>query len=153
MMLYIAKPVIRFGGCGTLASCRFDLACLLRPLRCEDKRYSRQPCRTTALLHVSLVPLICFVLIMSPSTNNVRSRQTQPATRSRMSALFNTIRASIYGLLDRLLFSLLLIQFLHPGSVLLFTVICLAMAGHFQTVLAASDLSENKRTFLGLIFC
>ncbi|KIK06692.1 hypothetical protein K443DRAFT_247083 [Laccaria amethystina LaAM-08-1] len=61
---------------------------------------------------------------MSPSMNNVRSRQTQPAPRSRMSALFNTIRASIYG------------------SVLLFTVICLAMAGHFQTVLAASDLTR-----------
>jgi hypothetical protein len=30
---------------------------------------------------------------------------------------------------------------LSTGAVLLFTVICLAMAGHFQTVLAASDLS------------
>ncbi|TFK28718.1 hypothetical protein FA15DRAFT_477628 [Coprinopsis marcescibilis] len=48
-----------------------------------------------------------------------------PTTRSkRMPSLFNTIRASIYG------------------SVLLFTVICLAMAGHFQTVLAASDLTR-----------
>lgn len=28
------------------------------------------------------------------------------------------------------------------GTVILFTVICLAMAGHFQSVLAASDLSE-----------
>lgn len=127
------------------------LACLLQPLRgCEE---SRQPCHTTALLHVSLVPLICFVLIMSPSTNDVRSRQTQPAHRSRMSALFNIIRASIYGLLDHLLLSLPLIQFLHPGSVLLSTVICLAMAGHFQTVLAASDLSEITRISLGLIFC
>ena len=27
------------------------------------------------------------------------------------------------------------------GTVILFTVICLAMAGHFQSVLAASDLS------------
>jgi len=41
-----------------------------------------------------------------------------------MSSLFNTIRASIYG------------------SVVLFTVICLAMAGHFQSVLAASDLTR-----------
>lgn len=28
------------------------------------------------------------------------------------------------------------------GTVVLFTVICLAMAGHFQSVLAASNLSE-----------
>jgi len=28
------------------------------------------------------------------------------------------------------------------GTVILFTVICLAMAGHFQSVLAASDLSQ-----------
>jgi len=41
-----------------------------------------------------------------------------------MPILFNTIRASIYG------------------SVLLFTGICLAMAGHFQSVLAASDLTR-----------
>jgi hypothetical protein len=41
-----------------------------------------------------------------------------------MSSLFNTIRNSIYG------------------TVILFTVICLAMAGHFQAVLAASDLTR-----------
>jgi len=41
-----------------------------------------------------------------------------------MSSLFNTIRAIIYGL------------------ILLFTGICLAMAGHFQSVLAASDLTR-----------
>jgi len=29
------------------------------------------------------------------------------------------------------------------GTLILFTVICLAMAGHFQSVLAASDLSEE----------
>jgi len=40
------------------------------------------------------------------------------------SKLFNTIRTSIYA------------------TVLLFTVICLAMAGHFQSVLAASDLTR-----------
>ncbi|EAU84803.2 hypothetical protein CC1G_00322 [Coprinopsis cinerea okayama7 len=50
--------------------------------------------------------------------------QPNPSSRSRMPSLFNTIRASIYG------------------SVLLFTVICLAMAGHFQSVLAASDLTR-----------
>jgi len=44
--------------------------------------------------------------------------------RAKMPVLFNTIRASIYG------------------SVLLFTGICLAMAGHFQSVLAASDLTR-----------
>ncbi|KAG6821269.1 hypothetical protein H0H93_002379 [Arthromyces matolae] len=44
-------------------------------------------------------------------------------------SVFNIVRASIYGI------------------VLLFTVICLAMAGHFQHVLAASDLSESKSTF------
>ncbi|KAJ8509338.1 hypothetical protein ONZ45_g8489 [Pleurotus djamor] len=38
--------------------------------------------------------------------------------------LFNTIRSCIYG------------------SVLLFTVICLAMAGHFQQILASSDLTR-----------
>ncbi|RXW25310.1 hypothetical protein EST38_g613 [Candolleomyces aberdarensis] len=41
-----------------------------------------------------------------------------------MPSLFNTIRASIYG------------------TVLVFTIICLAMAGHFQSVLAASDLTR-----------
>jgi len=45
-------------------------------------------------------------------------------SRVKMSSLFNTIRATIYGL------------------VLLFTGICLAMAGHFQSVLAASDLTR-----------
>lgn len=34
------------------------------------------------------------------------------------------------------------------GSVLLFTGICLAMAGHFQSVLAASDLSAYSLSFL-----
>ncbi|KAH6914887.1 hypothetical protein BKA70DRAFT_1383106 [Coprinopsis sp. MPI-PUGE-AT-0042] len=55
-----------------------------------------------------------------------RNKPTTPpsSSRSRMPSLFNTIRASIYG------------------AVLLFTVICLAMAGHFQTVLAASDLTR-----------
>lgn len=46
------------------------------------------------------------------------------ASKSRMPSLFNTIRASIYV------------------AILVFTVICLAMAGHFQTVLAASDLTR-----------
>ncbi|KAF9451739.1 hypothetical protein P691DRAFT_807080 [Macrolepiota fuliginosa MF-IS2] len=41
-----------------------------------------------------------------------------------MSSLFNTIRVALYGV------------------VLLFTVICLAMAAHFQAVLAASDLTR-----------
>ena len=49
---------------------------------------------------------------------------TSSSSRSRMPSLFNTLRLSIYG------------------AVLLFTVICLAMAGHFQTVLAASDLTR-----------
>jgi len=44
--------------------------------------------------------------------------------RSRMPSLFNIIRTSVYG------------------SVLLFTLICLAMASHFQHVLAASDLTR-----------
>jgi hypothetical protein len=52
------------------------------------------------------------------------STTTTPPTRAKMPILFNTIRASIYG------------------SVLLFTGICLAMAGHFQSVLAASDLTR-----------
>ncbi|KAF4619335.1 hypothetical protein D9613_005067 [Agrocybe pediades] len=63
---------------------------------------------------------------MSPSANQVSSRpgqQTTP-TRTRLSAMFNTIRTSIYG------------------TVILFTIICLAMAGHFQSVLAASDLTR-----------
>lgn len=44
--------------------------------------------------------------------------------RSRMPSLFNIIRTSVYG------------------TVLLFTLICLAMAGHFQHVLVASDLTR-----------
>lgn len=50
------------------------------------------------------------------------SRRESPA--SRMPTLFNLIRVWIYG------------------AVLLFTVICLAMAGSFQQVLAASDLTR-----------
>ncbi|KAF5388115.1 hypothetical protein D9615_000422 [Tricholomella constricta] len=58
-----------------------------------------------------------------------RSRQapepsSSPLRRSIMPFVFNTIRTSLYG------------------TVLLFTVICLAMAGHFQHVLAASDLTR-----------
>jgi len=54
-----------------------------------------------------------------------RHSRTQPVSHTRkMSTLFNTIRASIYG------------------SVVLFTVICLAMAGRFQSVLAVSDLTH-----------
>jgi len=52
------------------------------------------------------------------------STTNTPSPRVKMPILFNTIRASIYG------------------SVLLFTGICLAMAGHFQSVLAASDLTR-----------
>ncbi|KAF9534314.1 hypothetical protein CPB83DRAFT_756369 [Crepidotus variabilis] len=52
------------------------------------------------------------------------SANSQRAVRSKMPNLFSTIRASIYG------------------TVLLFTVICVAMAGHFQAVLAASDLTR-----------
>ena len=36
-----------------------------------------------------------------------------------------------------------------PATVILFTVICLAMAGHFQSVLAASDLSQSHIGLLG----
>ncbi|KAF8976962.1 hypothetical protein BDQ17DRAFT_1398153 [Cyathus striatus] len=63
---------------------------------------------------------------MSPSASAGPSRQNQSLlpTRRRMPSLFNTIRAAVYG------------------TVLLFTIICLAMAGHFQTVLAASDLTR-----------
>jgi len=63
---------------------------------------------------------------MSPSAPASRSRQnrTAPSPRTRMPTLFNTIRASIYG------------------SVLLFTIICLGMAGHLQAVLTASDLTR-----------
>jgi len=50
------------------------------------------------------------------------SRHETP--RSRMPSLFNLIRTWIYG------------------AVILFTVICLAMAGHFEQVLAASDLTR-----------
>ncbi|KAF8913911.1 hypothetical protein CPB84DRAFT_1757893 [Gymnopilus junonius] len=61
---------------------------------------------------------------MSLSAPQVSSPNRQRTSRARMSSLFNTIRASIYG------------------TVILFTVICLAMAGHFQSVLAASDLTR-----------
>ncbi|KAF5320925.1 hypothetical protein D9619_000925 [Psilocybe cf. subviscida] len=64
------------------------------------------------------------------SSNAVQSHSRRPSEpvpvrRTCMSSsLFNTIRASIYG------------------AVILFTVICLAMAGRFQTVLASSDLTR-----------
>ncbi|KAF5389108.1 hypothetical protein D9757_004901 [Collybiopsis confluens] len=44
--------------------------------------------------------------------------------KSRMPSLFNSIRGGIYS------------------AALLFTVVCLAMAGHFEAVLAASDLTR-----------
>lgn len=40
-----------------------------------------------------------------------------------------------------------LMNYLSVGVVLLFTAICLAMAGHFQEVLATSDLSSSFLTF------
>lgn len=60
---------------------------------------------------------------MPAAPNASRSRQNPPTSKSRM-ALFNTLRLSIYGV------------------VVLFTVICLAMAGHFQAVLLSSDLTR-----------
>lgn len=60
-----------------------------------------------------------------------------------MPSIFNTVRAALYGMQFKI------IQIWYTGTnsffvvtVLVFTVICLAMAAHFQTVLAASDLSE-----------
>ena len=55
-----------------------------------------------------------------PTSNNDPS----PPQRSKMLTLFNLIRTSVYG------------------TVILFTVICLAMAGQFQSVLASSDLTR-----------
>jgi len=52
------------------------------------------------------------------------SRQTQPASSRVRMSLFSIIRTSLYG------------------TVILFTVICLAMAGHFQSVLVASNLTR-----------
>lgn len=66
---------------------------------------------------------MAFSAFLAPFHHNKPSA-TSSSSRSRMPSLFNTIRLSIYG------------------AVLLFTVICLAMAGHFQTVLAASDLTR-----------
>ncbi|KJA30265.1 hypothetical protein HYPSUDRAFT_61114 [Hypholoma sublateritium FD-334 SS-4] len=61
---------------------------------------------------------------MSSAAMHGDSRQTQLASsRARMS-LFSIIRSSLYG------------------TVILFTVICLAMAGHFQSVLASSNLTR-----------
>ncbi|KAH0587546.1 hypothetical protein H2248_006326 [Termitomyces sp. 'cryptogamus'] len=61
---------------------------------------------------------------MSSNTARTHSRPSSPPRRSRMPSIFNIVRASVYG------------------AVVLFTVICLAMAGHFQHVLAASDLTR-----------
>jgi len=52
------------------------------------------------------------------------SSRSIPHQKSRMPSLFNLIRTSLYG------------------AVILFTVICLSLAGHLQTVLAASDLTR-----------
>jgi hypothetical protein len=77
------------------------------------------------------LPYALFNLRSSnPTTHrhNPPSERPLPASvsthRSRMPSLFNIIRACIYA------------------SVVLFTLICLAMAGHFQHVLAASDLTR-----------
>ncbi|TEB35844.1 hypothetical protein FA13DRAFT_1728700 [Coprinellus micaceus] len=60
-----------------------------------------------------------------PSHSASPDKTQQQASRSRrMPSLFNTIRLSIYA------------------TVLVLTVICLGMAGHFQSVLAASDLTR-----------
>jgi len=55
-----------------------------------------------------------------------RHPRNQPSVSHarKMTSLFNTIRASVYG------------------SVVLFAAICLAMAGRFQSALAASDLTH-----------
>jgi len=61
----------------------------------------------------------------NPLSSSHRNKGSTPnVSRVKMPILFNTIRASIYG------------------SVLLLTGICLAMAGQFQSVLAASDLTR-----------
>jgi len=65
-----------------------------------------------------------------PSNPGVHFQQAPAPPRSespqkrRMPTLFNLIRTSLYG------------------TVILFTVICLAVAGHLQSVLAASDLTR-----------
>lgn len=66
---------------------------------------------------------------MRPSDirRNDSKSSTHPLTskkKSRMPSLFNSIRSGIYF------------------AALLFTVICLAMAGHFEAVLASSDLTR-----------
>ncbi|KIK68141.1 hypothetical protein GYMLUDRAFT_191245 [Collybiopsis luxurians FD-317 M1] len=66
---------------------------------------------------------------MRPSDirRNDSNASTHPLTsrrKSRMPSLFNSIRGGIYF------------------AALLFTIICLAMAGHFEAVLAASDLTR-----------
>ncbi|KAH9482674.1 hypothetical protein JR316_0004774 [Psilocybe cubensis] len=61
---------------------------------------------------------------MASAAQQHTSRPSQPTVSRARMKLFNTIRYSIYG------------------TVILFTVICLAMAGKFQSVLAASDLTR-----------
>ncbi|KAJ3908472.1 hypothetical protein F5879DRAFT_937190 [Lentinula edodes] len=57
-----------------------------------------------------------------------------PRRKSRMPSLFNSLRGGIYV------------------AAILFTVICLAMAGHFEAVLASSDLSESLILILSFRF-
>jgi hypothetical protein len=62
--------------------------------------------------------------------------------RPSMPSLFNIVRACIYGMRFRRTFRYKLWRII--ASVCLFTLICLSMAGHFQQVLAVSDLSEPQ---------
>lgn len=57
-----------------------------------------------------------------------------------MPSLFNLIRTCIYG--EDIVLRSQVIAEGEVGTVFLFTLICLAMAAHFQHVLAASDLSK-----------
>ena len=102
--------------------------------------------RGESLQRPSCLPRV-IGLIMSPIIYSRPSRHSrnQPVsyTRRKMASPFNIIRTSIYGACLFISWIFLLYSKRPTGSVILFTVICLAMAGHFQSVLAASDLSGH----------
>lgn len=73
--------------------------------------------------------------ILNPSLDHDEClRSSTPSGRQSMVSVDLATVSSSVALNSRLWFL---------GTVLVFTIICLAMAGHFQSVLAASDLSES----------
>ena len=86
--------------------------------------------------HLSCRPLYSQRLLATSTTINLL------ATLEKECHHCSTPSGLQYMVCTSFVFMILLYSKTTAGFVILFTVICLAMAGHFQSVLATSDLSE-----------